>query len=332
MALLTPMTLEEAKQLGSLFGLQVAALRPIPRGSVNSNFAVSLGGDGSLGGDEQDKRAFLRVCEESNHEAVVMQNRLLGHLVEHGVPTPAPLLRVDGQGSVAEHAGKPVAAFPFCDGDWICQKMVDETRMRIVGEALATIHVAGDGYRGAPLSRFGPPQLRERVASLRTQSLAPELRDTVEMLASRLDETAAAVADLPETLVIHGDVFRDNVLWHEDGRLSAILDFESASYGHASFDLMVTLLAWCHGDTLSRDLARALVDGYQSCRELSREELDACYDQARAAAVRFAITRITDYELRPRGVVVYKDYRRFVARLEAIEAIGRGELATWLTG
>jgi homoserine kinase type II len=328
MALLTPMTLQEAKRLGSLFGLSVTALRPISRGSVNSNFAVSL--DGALA-EKEGKRAFLRVCEESNHDAVVMQNRLLAHLVDRGVPTPAPLMRVDGQGSVAEHAGKPVAAFPFCDGDWICQKMVDGPRLRTIGEALATIHAAGDGYQGAPLSRFGPSQLSERVVSLRAQSLEPELAQTVEMLASRLDETAEATLDLPCNLVIHGDVFRDNVLWHDDGRLSAILDFESASYGHASFDLMVTLLAWCYGDTLSPELARALVAGYQSRRELSREELDACYDQARAAAVRFAITRITDYELRPRGVIVYKDYRRFVGRLEALEAIGREAFVAWLT-
>jgi homoserine kinase type II len=326
MALLTPMTLTEATRLGVLFGLEVTALRPISRGSVNSNFEVAL-----AGGNLEGKRAFLRVCEESNHDAVVVQNRLLRHLVEHGVPTPAPMLRLDGEGSVAEHAGKPVAAFPFCDGDWICQKTVDATRLQTIGEALATIHLAADGYQGAPVSRFGAPQLQARIASLRAQTLEPKLSQTVEMLASRLDEIADAVAELPCTSVIHGDVFRDNVLWHDDGRLSAVLDFESASYGHPAFDLMVTLLAWCYGDALSQPLARALVTGYQARRSLTADELDACYDQARAAAVRFAITRITDYELRPRGVVVYKDYRRFVGRLEAIEAIGRGRFVQWLT-
>ena len=55
-----------------------------------------------------------------------------------------------------------------------------------------------------------------------------------------------------------------------------------------------------------------------------------CHAQARAAAVRFAITRITDYELRPAGVVVYKDYRRFVARLAALDAIGEDAFAAWL--
>jgi homoserine kinase type II len=47
-------------------------------------------------------------------------------------------------------------------------------------------------------------------------------------------------------------------------------------------------------------------------------------------ALRFTVTRITDYELRPRGSVVYKDYRRFLARLLAIEALGEGGLLTRL--
>ena len=41
------------------------------------------------------------------------------------------------------------------------------------------------------------------------------------------------------------------------------------------------------------------------------------------AALRFAVTRITDYELRPRGVVAFKDYRRFLRRLDAVEEWGR---------
>ena len=147
---------------------------------------------------------------------------------------------------------------------------------------------------------------------------------------ARVDEVEPIVAASPADSVIHGDVFRDNVLWHDDGRLSAIVDFESASRGNTGFDLMVTMLAWCFGDHLDQALARALVRGYARERVVERAFLLGCYQQARAAALRFAVTRITDYELRPRGVVVFKDYRRFMARLRAIEAIAEADFPQWI--
>ncbi|MEJ7733258.1 MAG: hypothetical protein WKG00_29200 [Polyangiaceae bacterium] len=51
----------------------------------------------------------------------------------------------------------------------------------------------------------------------------------------------------------------------------------------------------------------------------------------RFAALRFAITRITDFELR-RGAGVHKDYRRFVARLAALDAAGDAGIRCWLGG
>jgi homoserine kinase type II len=321
MALLTPMSLAEAAAIGTRFGLKVDKLRPVPHGSVNSNFELGLADGG---------RAFLRLCEESDHDAVAAQNALLEHLVAAGVPTPAPLHRADGTGSVDRHAGKPVAIFGWCPGSWICQKRVSPAHCERVGAALGRIHRAGEGYRGAPADRFGPAALVERLSEASEAAADREIGDDLVRVAEALDEVAPRVASQLATTVIHGDVFRDNVLWHEEDKLSAVLDFESASLGHPAFDLMVTMLAWCYGDRLERELAQALLAGYQSERSLSASERRACFDQARLAAIRFAITRITDYELRPKGVVVYKDYRRFVGRLAALEAIGADDFVDWL--
>jgi len=321
MALLTPMTLEQAQGIGACYGLRVVELTPVAQGSVNSNFAAELH-DGT--------KVFIRVCEESDHDAVRVQNQLLFHLVAAGVQTPAPLTRTDVDGTVTDHAGKPVAVFPFCQGGWVCQQRVTEAHLQRVGEELATIHSAGEGHAEAPQNRFGREQLHARIADLRRRPLEPSLAVDVDLLAARLTELDERLASHPHHTIVHGDVFRDNVLWHADGRLSAMLDFESAAMGHPAFDLMVALLAWCFGDSLEQPLARALLRGYRGRRQLPQPELDACYDQARAAAVRFAVTRITDYELRPRDVVVYKDYRRFMARLRAVESIGRDDLVGWL--
>ena len=58
--------------------------------------------------------------------------------------------------------------------------------------------------------------------------------------------------------MIHGDLFRDNVLWDGD-RISAILDFEQASGGSLVYDLAVCINDWCWTIFPRFDLAAALV-------------------------------------------------------------------------
>ena len=320
MALLTPMTLDDAQVVGETFGLAVTGLSPIAQGSVNSNFALELAGG---------ERRFLRLCEESSHDEVRAQNALLAHLVGRGVPTPAPLVRVDGKGTVATFAGKPAVVFPFVPGKWVPQKEVTAEHLITVGEALAAVHLAGADYPDAPPSRFDDDRLDERVRALAEQKPNGDIAAALKMIAIVRGELKERRQSPPAPTVIHGDVFRDNVLW-QGHDLAAIVDFESASLGHPMFDLMVTMHAWCFTDRFEPAFVRALMAGYQSRRPLDADALAACYDEARAAAVRFAITRITDYELRPRDVVIYKDYRRFMARLEALEMIGAAAFPGWL--
>ncbi|HVJ92219.1 MAG TPA: phosphotransferase, partial [Labilithrix sp.] len=128
-------------------------------------------------------------------------------------------------------------------------------------------------------------------------------------------------ADVPTGLV-HGDLFRDNVLWAETSSgcytIAALLDFESAHDGPFVYDLAVTILSWSYGAEFDTKLASAIVRGYRSVRELEATEREALYDEAIFAALRFTITRITDDAIR-----VGKRWQRFVERREAIERLGR---------
>ena len=312
MAILTPLPLDDARRLGARYGLDVASVRGIPAGSVNSNFALTLAGGG---------RAFLRVYEEQGAASASVEARMLAHLAARGVKTPRPLsLAGDTAGGfIAEHAGKPVAVFPWIEGDSLCQRLVTTDAVRKLGAALAQVHLAGDSFVGAAPSRFGAPQLALRLRGLTAMDLDADLA----ALVARLDSRLVDLTERPRVGegLIHGDLFRDNVLWHE-GEISSLLDFESASLGSRPFDLMVTILAWCFGDGLDHDLARSLAAGYASARPLPEDEAAALYMEGSFAALRFTITRITDFELRPRGHGVFKDYRRFLARGVALEALG----------
>jgi homoserine kinase type II len=320
MAKLTPLTLAEAREALAGWPFEVRDIEPFEGGSVNSNFRLE-----TATGD----RFFVRVYEEQDRTGAERELDLLEGLSRAGVPTPVAERRQDGA-RLAEHRGKPVAVFRWIDGEILCQKRVTERHANEVGRALARVHLAP--VKLAHAGRFTLEHLRERldVATAGEAFAEPVrfIRDALERYTERRD------ASLP-TGVIHGDLFRDNVLWSGD-QIVALLDFESASNGPFVYDLMVTVLAWCYGDAFDIDLCGALVSGYQSLRPLSERERAALQVEAALGALRFATTRITDYSLRaPPGTPPLRDYRRFLQRLSAIEggaldalsAFGRASIA-----
>ncbi|HUH05847.1 MAG TPA: hypothetical protein VML75_27850, partial [Kofleriaceae bacterium] len=58
-------------------------------------------------------------------------------------------------------------------------------------------------------------------------------------------------------------------------------------------------------------------------------DLALLYVETRAAAMRFTVTRITDVYL-PRTGNEEKDFRRYLARLQHLRAIGADGFAAWL--
>ncbi len=288
--------------------LELGAFHGIPAGSVNSNFEIFAG----------DAKIFLRVYEEQDRAGAESETRLLASLAARGVRTPPPIARKDG-GLVSEVRGKPAALFPWQPGGMRCQKGVTPEDAARVGEALARVHVAGEGLpRGE--GRFRPSDLRARLGRIAASPDA-KLAEHAEPLGKSLDRWERARTDLPRGL-IHGDLFRDNVLWSGGGEISALLDFESASDGVHAYDLMVTILAWCVGDDLELELAQAMARGYSGVRPLSPEEKRGLLTEGCLAAVRFTITRLTDYAMRVgEGPRVMKDYRRFAMRLTRLERI-----------
>ena len=315
MAIYTALSLDDARALGALYGLAVERPEALAAGSVNTNVALSLTGGG---------RAFLRIYEEQDAAGAEAEAALLAHLARAGLPVAPPLARRDGGGALAEHAHKPVAVFPWCEGDLRCQRGVTPAATRAVGAALAGIHRAGSPAPRA--GRFTVPRLLARVAHVAT-AVDPELAAMAPPLRALLAEVSAARDERTPRGLCHGDLFRDNVLFRGDS-IAVVLDFESAAEGPFAFDLAVTMLAWCVGDELEPDLARALFDGYREVRPIEPGVASSLFVEARLAALRFTVTRITDYAMRAHlGANVPRDWRRFWMRHERLVALGARGLA-----
>jgi homoserine kinase type II len=105
-------------------------------------------------------------------------------------------------------------------------------------------------------------------------------------------------------------------------RLSALIDFEQASWGRLAYDLAVTTLAFGFGrDDFRGEIVRALIDAYLAVRPATAAERTGFGAELRFAACRFAITRITDVHLkREAGAAPGKNFARYLARLDKVRA------------
>ena len=319
MAVYTSLSPEDASRITNAHALGPCLhITPVSAGSVNSNFfLVSEGG-----------RHFLRIYEEQGTDGVEYEWQLLDFLGRAGVAVPKRVTgTLPGQICVA---GKPTALFEVVTGQDICGGLFDTARAQRVGATLAEIHQAGRAFPVRRESRFRRDTLPQRLDVAEGHG-RPELVEPIATLRAMCAEVDGGYpTNLPRG-VIHGDMFRDNVFW-EGTRVSAVIDWESASDGDLLYDLAVVFLAWCYGDDFRWEEARALFAGYTGIRPLEPSEVAALRTLCLAGAARFSTTRILDFHLRSGGVGerVMKDYRRFLARASTLAALTNDQLASRL--
>lgn len=309
---------DDAAALAARFGLgAVRRLEAIDAGTINSNFIL----------DTDAGRHFLRINEGKREADVAWEARLVETLAAAGVPTPVPLAADTGDRYAAWH-DRWISVFPWRDGRHLAPAEVTPAHAAALGRALAQLHVAGLAVAAADQRphRYDMAELERRLAAITAAADAtatpdPDLADVVPILRDEHDTLVAAAATRAAAThgIIHGDLFRDNVLWVGDDagdRIEAVLDFEQASAGSLAYDLAVAINDWAWVDGPSANLASSLVAGYQDVRPLAPADLMALPIEVRAAAWRFTITRLTDVYL-PRIDNPDKDFRDFVRRLIA---------------
>lgn len=314
MALLTALPLSDAQRLGREFGIQVAQIEALSVGSVNSNFALTTA---------NGQRFFARLYEEQGREGALQEVTLVRALGRAGVPVVECLPRADGEG-VGDFHGKSFAVFPWLEGEILCQGRVTAAACEKLGAALARVHLTTPHVPRPSEGRFRIADLRERLNGVEQGGHTQYFPD-IARIRERLSfyEAERKALNAPRG-VIHQDLFRDNVLWTPSGDLLALLDFESVCEGAFAYDIMVTICAWCYGSRFELALVGAFLRGYHAVRPIVGAEVAALKVEGGVGCLRFATTRITDFSLRAApGQPPVRDYRRFLARLSAIEA---GEL------
>ena len=297
MAVYTEVSFDEASNL--LDELDLGPLTSIEGclgGIENTNYFVST----------QRGEFVLTLFERLSFAQLPFYLALMKHLAARGIPVPDPAQNSKG---VYLHTvqGKPATVVNRLPGGYALSPSAAHCAQ--VGAMLARMHLGALDFelqqpnlRGLQWWNETVPAVMPHLDTLQAALIQSELAYQNHIAATAL------YAALPRGAV-HADLFRDNVLFASTGggtqaagapRLTGFFDFYFAGVDCWLFDIAVCLNDWCVDlETGVTDAARtrALLSAYAAVRPLSGPERALLPALARAAALRFWISRLWDLHL-----------------------------------
>lgn len=271
-------------------------LQGIASGIENTNYFVTT----------NHGRYVLTLFEKLTAQELPYFINLMAHLAHHGIPCPSPVASLENS-YLGELNGKPASLVSCLQGKSIEHSTSDHCAQ--VGEMLANIHLAGKSYAPVMENSRGPhwwkmtaPEVMPHLPAAEADLLKEEIRY----------QALYRFQDLPKG-VIHADLFRDNILFHE-GKLSGVIDFYYACNDVWLYDVAITVNDWCvtPEGQLDRERMLAFLKAYHAVRPFSAIERGAWPVMLRAAALRFWLSRLYDFHFpRPGELTHAKDPSHF---------------------
>ena len=277
MSVFTPVTPEEARAFLQHYALgDLEKLEGIAQGVENTNYFLTA----------TTGEYVLTLFEHIPRDDLPFYVGLMDHLAQRGVACPQPMRRENGE-MLADVNGKPACIVTRLPGEPRMQPDLDDCREG--GAILGRLHTAGVDY-DAGLENWRGREWRERFAA----SVAPRLSAEENALIASENRYQAAIDDstLPQG-IIHGDLFRDNVLWDDAGE-GGVIDFYFACDDVLAYDLAIAVNDWCATPqgALDAERAAAFVEGYERERPLEDSERERWPAMLRRAALRTWLGRL----------------------------------------
>ena len=259
-----------ARKALTAYGLDGARLTRLSS-TVHTTFEVSIG--------DPSRHYALRICS-ADRPLDDLQREILWLTAlrrDAGLPVPEPILSMDGKlvhkVSIAGVSGvRPCVLLRWIEGESLDSELAPE-HLRRVGRLVAALHAHAETFRWP--EEITPPRRNATLISevlderlLRAHYDDPALRvfqDAVEVIAT----TMATLRDGPHIAgVIHADLHRRNVLFHDDE--VGLIGFDRCRWGYYAYDLAV-VRSWIERRENREVLVMAFADGYRAVRPLSED-------------------------------------------------------------
>ena len=301
MSVFTTLNLEEVRACLRDFVIgEIVDLRGIAAGITNTNYFVLT----------QNNRYVLTIFEKNTLNELHYFADLMTFFSQHGVLCPVPIADKNGV-SLQVLKNKPAMMVSCLNGTDILTPT--QAQIKQVATALANMHVAG--------KQFKQPSLNQRDEKWRiatAQKVLPILSEADQkLLQSELNyQHDLDVRDLPHG-VVHGDLFRDNVLFDGDN-LGGFIDFYYACDDILLYDVAIAVNEWCLHHTgsdigsIDEDKMQTFLVAYQAIRPFSAQEWKHWRAMLRRAALRFWLSRLHDFYFPQDGELTHtKDPNHF---------------------
>ncbi len=311
MSVFTTLSLEEVRTWLQDFDLgEIIELRGIAAGITNTNYFVITA----------QQKYVLTIFEKNQFSELGYFVDLMRFLSLQGVLCPLPIADKSGE-SLRLLKGKPALMVTCLNGTDILAPNLNQIKQ--VARALAHMHQTGVDF-----AQNGINQRDKTWRINTTQKVLPKLaKDDQQLLQRELDYLHAKdFSHLPQG-VVHGDLFRDNVLFDGE-QLGGFIDFYYACNDVLAYDVAIAVNEWCvhhHGadiGELDPERVKVFLYAYQEIRSFEQQEHAAWVDVCRLAALRFWLSRLHDFYFQQAGELTHtKDPNHFKHLLQQWIAI-----------
>jgi homoserine kinase type II len=249
---------------------QLLDMQGIASGIENTNYFVTT----------TRGKFVLTLFEKMTSADLPYYMHLKTHLANHGFPCPKPIANHNHE-FIGELNGKPASIVTCLPGKSVVE--VTSAQCAETGAVLADLHSAGQGFAQRMMNPRGPHWWQ-----VFSQQLLPKIKpDEAALIQSELAFQAQHKQDALPRGVIHGDLFRDNVLF-DNGRIGGVIDF------YLLYDVAITANDWCMRPdaTLDETRLKAMLIGYHATRNFTDAEKIDWPVMLRAAAFRIWLGRL----------------------------------------
>ena len=284
MSVYTPLNTLQIQTLLKDYSLgKLLSFKGISEGIENSNYFITLQND-----QTEEKEYVLTLFEQLSADELIFFTALTSHLNAAKLPIPCPVPDMSGR-QIKSLAGKPAVIVPKIVGSHIDAASLKECGE--IGSYLARIHLAGKDFHTQPINKRAYAWLAETANDLEP-SLSPAEQMLLTQALTRLKHFYRHKPTLPGG-IIHGDLFRDNVLFLNN-EISALIDFYNACHDDWLYDIAITVNDWCGtaDGGLDQDRANTLLAHYQQERPFTQNEKQCWSALLLMAACRFWLSRL----------------------------------------
>jgi homoserine kinase type II len=268
----------------------------ISSGVTNSNYLIQMA----------HSNYILTIFEHNNIEELPFYIDLMTYLAKENFLCPRPIENKNGQ-ALGLLKDKPALMVSFLDGK---EKVIRSPKScYLVGQYLAKLHLTANNFPQLNKNTRGLDWVSDMYLNLK-KYLSLEDQGILELEINYHKEMDKA--ELPEG-IIHGDLFKDNVLFLND-KVSGFIDFYYACNEKFIYDIAIAINDWCidQDGQINKSMFLEFIKGYQSKRKLTDNEQEYLNVALRLAALRFWLSRLEDfYNAKEGEITSIKDPKHF---------------------